>query len=385
MVQRIRHIVQTKLCTPHQILAKTLEGLEDVLAGEIKALGGTDIKILKRAVQYKGERHLLYKSNLMLRTALRILVVKKEFEARDETELYRKMFDIPWESIMNLDDTFAIDSTSNSEVFTHSKYVALKSKDAIADRFVSKFGKRPSVNVHTPTYRLNIHIRGTKVTLSLDSSGESLHMRGYRMNTVDAPMNEVLAAGLIMLSGWKGDTPLIDPMCGSGTILIEAARIALNQPPQNDNRPFGFKKWKSFDSGLYDTICREIEREIVERPIEIVGSDKSLRCVKVTQTNLIEAQLDHRISVLKKDFFKLYPSKGVTVITNPPYDERLKETDINKFYEKIGLKLEKDFIKTNAWVFSGNLDALEYISLGISKEFDMMNGGLPAKFVNYHM
>ncbi len=368
-----------------KILAKTLEGLENVLADEIKALGGTEVKILKRAVQYVGDRELLYRSNIMLRTALRILVVKKEFVANNEEQLYRQMFDIPWESIMKLDDTFAIDSTTNSEVFTHSKYVALKSKDAIADRFVKKFGKRPNVNIHTPTYRLNIHIRGTKVTLSLDSSNESLHMRGYRMNTVDAPLNEVLAAGLILLTGWDGTTPLLDPMCGSGTILIEAARIALNQPPQLKNRPFGFKKWKSFNAALYQKIWQELESQVLDKDVPISGSDKSLRCVKVTQQNLIEAKLDDKISVLKKDFFKVYPPKGVMVITNPPYDERLKEADINNFYKNIEIKLKKDFIQTNAWVFSGNLDAMEYISLGITKEFNMMNGGLPAKFIQYHM
>ncbi len=368
-----------------KILAKTLEGLEQVLADEVRALGGTEIKILKRAVQYEGDRKLLYTSNIMLRTALRILVVKKEFVAQNEQQLYRQMYDIPWESIMKLDDTFAIDSTTNSEIFTHSKYVALKSKDAIADRFTNKFGKRPNVNIHTPTYRLNIHIRGTKVTLSLDSSGESLHMRGYRMNTVDAPLNEVLAAGLILLTGWDSQTPLIDPMCGSGTILIEAAKIALNQPPQSKNRPFGFKKWKSFDVSLYKKIWHDVETKISDTDIFISGSDKSLRCVKVTQQNLVEARLDNKISILKKDFFKLYPPKGVTVISNPPYDERLKETDINSFYKNIGIKLKKDFIQTKAWVFSGNLDAMEYISLGISKEYNMMNGGLPAKFINYHM
>jgi putative N6-adenine-specific DNA methylase len=367
-----------------KILAKTLEGLENVLADEIVALGGSEVKVLNRAVQFEGDRALLYKSNIMLRTALRILVVKKEFVAKNEEQLYRQMFDIPWESIMNLEDTFAIDSTTNSEIFTHSKYVALKSKDAIADRFSKKFGKRPSVNVHTPTYRLNIHIRGSKVTLSLDSSGESLHMRGYRMNTVDAPLNEVLAAGLVLLSGWNGDAPLVDPMCGSGTILIEAARIALNQPPQSKKRAFGFKKWKSFDASLYNKIWNEVESQIVDKELSIFGSDKSLRCVKVTQTNLIEAQLDDKITILKKDFFKLHPPKGSTVITNPPYDERLKETNINTFYKNIGIKLKKDFIQTNAWVFSGNLDAMKYISLGIVKEFNLMNGGLPAKFINYH-
>jgi len=368
-----------------KILAKTLEGLENVLAKEIESLGGANIKILKRAVQYEGDRALLYKSNIQLRTVLRILVVKKEFVAKTEEQLYRQMFDIPWESFMKLDDTFAIDSTTNSEVFTHSKYVALKSKDAIADRFSQKFGRRPNVNIHTPTYRLNIHIRGTKVTLSLDSSGESLHMRGYRMNTVDAPLNEVLAAGLILLSGWKGDTPFLDPMCGSGTILIEAAKIALNQPPQSKTRAFGFKKWKSFDAVLYNSIWNEVESKVRDNDISISGSDKSLRCVKVTQQNLQEAGLQDKISVLKKDFFKVYPPKGTTVIMNPPYDERLKEADINTFYKNIEIKIKKDFIKTNAWIFSGNIDAMEYISLGIDKEYDLMNGGIPAKFINYYV
>lgn len=366
-----------------KILAKTLEGLEKVLADEVRSLGGKNIRVLKRAVQYEGDRELLYRSNIQLRTALRILVVKKEFEAKNEQHLYRQMYDIPWESIMKLEDTFAIDSTSNSEVFTHSKYVALKSKDAIADRFSNKFGKRPNVNIHTPTYRLNIHIRGTKVTLSLDSSGESLHMRGYRMNTVDAPLNEVLAAGLIKLSGWDPSTPLIDPMCGSGTILIEAAKMALNQPPQLKNRPFGFKKWKSYDAALYKKIWDDISRNTKEIKLQISGSDKSLRSVKVTQQNLEEAGLSNQIKVLKKDFFKLYPPKGCTVITNPPYDERLKEDNINNFYQNIGAKLQKDFIKTNDWLFSGNLEAMKYISLKIEKEYNLMNGGLPAKFINY--
>ena len=362
-----------------------MEGLEKVLANEIKALGGDHIKILKRAVQYEGDRALLYKSNLMLRTALRILVVKKEFNAINEGQLYREMNKIPWESIMKMEDTFAIDSTANSEVFRHSKYVALKSKDAIVDRFKEKFGKRPNVNIHTPTYRLNLHIRGTKATLSLDSSGESLHMRGYRMNTVDAPLNEVLAAGLVLLSEWDGESPLIDPMCGSGTILIEAARIALNQPPQKKERNFGFKKWKSFDAALYDKICKEAETSITPKRLQISGSDKSLRAVKVTQQNLIEAGLDDQISILKKDFFKVYPQKKSTVITNPPYDERLKEENINAFYRDIGNKLKKDFKQTNAWIFSGNLDAMKYISLDIDKEYRMMNGGIPAKFIKYYV
>ena len=366
-----------------KIIAKTLEGLEQVLAREIEDLGGSKIKVLKRAVQFEGDRSILYKSNISLRTALRILVVKKVFTARDEEELYKQMFAIPWESIIRLDDTFAIDSTTSSEKFTHSKYVALKSKDAIVDRFKEKYGERPNVNVYTPTYRINIHIRDTTCTLSLDSSGESLHLRGYRMNTVEAPMNEVLAAGIILLSNWDGNTPFMDPMCGSGTLLIEAAKIALNQPAQDRKREFGFKKWKSYDRGLFNQIYDALLKQVRTSCPQISGSDKSLRSIKVTQQNISEARLNDHISVLKKDFFKLYPNKGVTVIMNPPYDERLKEKDINSFYSGIGEKIKKDFRFTNSWIFSANLEALKYLYSDFNNEFEMMNGGLPARFVQF--
>lgn len=368
-----------------KILAKTLGGLENVLADEIEAIGGTNILVLNRAVQYEGDRACLYRSNILLRTALRILVVKKEFTAKNEQMLYDFIKNIPWEGIMRMEDTFAIDASSSGEVFTHSKYIALKTKDAIADRFVDKFGKRPNVNIISPTYKLNIHIRDTRVTLSLDSSGGSLHMRGYRMNTVDAPINEVLAAGILLLSRWDGSTPLLDPMCGSGTFLIEAARIAENHPTQKYDRDYGFKKWKSYDKELYDQIYDEALAAKNEKKFDITGQDKSLRSVKVTQQNLVEAGLDDKVTVLKKDFFKTYPPKGVTVITNPPYDERLKEADIKKFYLSIGEKFYSDFKQADPWLFSANLEALDEVDLGINNQFDLMNGGLPAKLVNYYL
>ena len=368
-----------------KILAKTLEGLEDVLIQEIKEVGGKNILKLKRAVQYEGDRACLYRSNIMLRTALRILVVKKEFNVKNDDQLYDYIKNIPWEGIMKMEDTFAIDATCSGEVFTHSKYIALKSKDAIADRFVDLFGKRPNVNVLAPTYRLTIHIRDTKATLSLDSSGGSLHMRGYRMNTVDAPMNEVLAAGILKLSRWDPSTPLMDPMCGSGTIAIEAARMALNAPTQSYDRDFGFKKWKSFDKELYDTVYKEQKAKQKDIPLEIYAQDKSLRSVKVTQQNLIEANLADKITVIKKDFFKTYPPKGVTVIMNPPYDLRLKEDNISRFYEDIGEKLYKDFKGADPWIFSANLEALEEIRLGVNNVFNLLSGGVPAKLVNFYM
>ncbi|MEE9437853.1 MAG: class I SAM-dependent RNA methyltransferase [Saprospiraceae bacterium] len=366
-----------------KILAKTMQGLESVLAEEIEAIGGTDINILKRAVSYKGDKKVLYKSNVLLRTALRILVPKKEFRARDEDELYNVINQIPWETIMTLTDNFAIDCTSNSEIFTHSKYIALKSKDAIVDRFVEKYGKRPNVNIYNPTYRINIHVRDDVFTLSMDSSGSSLHMRGYRINTVEAPINEVMAAGLVLLSDWRRDTPLLDPMCGSGTIIIEAAKIALNHPAQKRERAFTFKKWKSFDEAIYNEIWEEIAQNITDQDIFINGQDKSLRAVKITEQNIEEAGLLDKIHVKKQEFFRTDPREEITIITNPPYDERLKEADINKFYTKIATKFEEDFKESLCWFFSANLEAMEQIKMQPSRSFDLLNASLPAKFACY--
>lgn len=366
-----------------QLLAKTLEGLEPVLAKEIEEIGGTNINILNRAVTYEGDKTCLYKSNMLLRTALRILLKKKEFRAKNEDELYNVVYNIPWESIMKLDETFAIDCTANSTTFTHSKYVALKTKDAIVDRFRDKFGKRPNVNVLNPTYRINIHVRRTTFTLSLDSSGDSLHTRGYRMNTVDAPLNEVLAAGLILLSGWDKSSTFIDPMCGSGTLLIEAYRIATNTPPQLRDRDYGYKKWKSYDAQLHANIFNEAMQSVKPIDFEILGYDKDLRSVKVTQQNLVEANLSQNIKVLKKDFFKGSQVKNATIITNPPYNVRLKEGNIQNFYKKIGQKFQSDYRSCNTWIFSGNLGALEAVPQEAKVTYDLNNGGIPSKMIKY--
>ncbi len=366
-----------------KMLAKTMKGLEGVLSEEIAFLGGKNIKNLTRAVSFEGDRELMYKANIHLRTALRILLPKKEFIAKNEHQLYDVIFNIPWESIMTLRDTFSIDTTVNSEIFTHSKYVALKSKDAIVDRFYKKFGKRPNVNILNPTYRIEIHVRGDKFTLSLDSSGDSLHKRGYRINTVEAPLNEVMAAGIILLSDWRRDTPLIDPMCGSGTILIEAARIAKNIPPQQKSRDFGFKKWRSFDEKLYDKVWEEAMDLVVDRPVDISGGDKSLRSVKVTCQNLEEAGLSAEVTVEKKDFFKSEGREGVTLMTNPPYDIRLKQEDIGTFYHKIGNHSKNYYKDSILWVFSGNPDALVHIDLQEFRSFDLLNGKIDSKLIGY--
>lgn len=365
------------------LLAKTLEGLEDVLAQEITKLGGENIKKLKRAVSFEGDKELMYKANIMLRTALRILVIKKEFTAKNENHLYSIMYDIPWENIMSLKDTFAVDATTSGEIFTHSKYTSLRCKDAIVDRFRDLTGKRPNVNVVNPTYRINIHIRNNRATLSLDSSGGSLHMRGYRLNTIEAPINEVLAAGLLSMTGWKGDVPLVDPMCGSGTILIEAARMALNHPTQKEEREFSFKRWRSYDRALYTSVYKAMTENIKTHEIKIIGQDKSLRGIKVTQQNIEEAGLQDSIKVLKKDFFKFHKRDKFLMITNPPYDQRLKERDIEKFYFDMGEKIKRELPECEPWIFSAAIDALYKVDMQRSQTFTLMNGGLLAKLINY--
>ena len=368
-----------------KLLAKTFEGLESTLAEEIKSLGGTNIQKLTRAVLYEGDEKLMYQSNYLLSTALRILEVKKEFEANDAEDLYWKLFRIPWHELIAVTDTFAIDATTSGEVFTHSKFTALKSKDAIVDKIRKEKGSRPNVNVLTPTYRINIHVRDTTVTLSMDTSGDSLHMRGYRITSVDAPLNEVMAAGLIKLSKWDMKSPFVDPMCGSGTLLVEAHRLATNTPPQDPDRVFGFKRWRKFNKELWQEVVDEHQTRPLHPKADIIGSDKNLRAVRVTEQNLEEAQVDDQVSVHKENFFKYAPLSGATIITNPPYDVRLRENDIHAFYANIGDKLKQDCHDCDAWVFSANIDALKNVGLKPSQKISLMNGGMEAKFYKYEI
>lgn len=369
-----------------QILAKTLQGLEEVLAEEIKSIGGQNIQILTRAVSYEGNKELLYKSNILLRTALRILEVKKEFTVHDEDHLYRVMFKIPWEGLMDVSDTFLIDCTTSGEIFTHSKYAGLRVKDAIADRFRKQFGKRPSVNILTPTYRINVHIRDKTATLSLDSSGESLHMRGYRVTSVDAPVNEVMAAGLVLLSGWDGQTDFLDPMCGGGTIPTEAAFIAYDIPPQKKDRAYGFKKWKNFNKPLFEDIIASCYDGMPDEPkINIIAADKSLRAVKVTEQNLREAGIHHLVKVIKQDFFR-NPHDGVfTLLMNPPYDERLKVDNIDKFYKQIGDTLKQHYSGSTAYIYSGNIEALKNVGLRPEQKIVLKNAGIDSRMYKFSL
>jgi len=369
-----------------KFIAKTLEGLEEILADELSDMGAQDIEIWKRAVAYSGDKMTLYRSNLMLRTCLKVLVFMKEFSVENEIELYNEIKKIPWEDYLGLEDTFAIDSVVNSEKFRHANFIALKAKDAIADRFREKYNQRPNVDTQDPTLKINIHIRENIVTLSLDSSGQSLHMRGYRKHSVDAPLNEVLAAGLVLMSSWDKSSTLIDPMCGSGTILCEAARIAGKIPPQSPDRAFAFKKWKSYDPELWKMVCDEAEAKINTKDIpSLLGYDINQKAVQVAITNIGEAGLSEFIKIEKEDFFYLEGSQDIMLIFNPPYDGRLKEKDVLDFYSFIGDKLKLSFQGCTAWILSGHMAAMKNIGLRPSAKKSLLNGSIPSLFCRYDM
>lgn len=369
-----------------KIIAKTFKGLEPALMQEIKDLGGTEIKELNRAVRFEGDKELLYRGNLWLRTAIKLIVPIYEFEAKTQEEFYEILLDYEWEKHLHVAGTFAISSSGKSEVFKHSKFLAYKTKDALVDRYRYKYGRRPDVDTDQPNRWFNIHVRDTRFTLSIDSSGESLHYRGYRHESGEAPLNEVMAAGLIKLSGWQGDTDFIDPMCGSGTILIEACRMAMNIPPQHKNTAFAFKTWPDFDGRLWKKITNEIEERRTELKVKIVGIEIDKETHRIAESTLRRADHAHDITVRCQDFFEneeIY--EAYTLVTNPPYDERLSIDDAIAFYKLIGDQLKQKFVNSSAWIFSGNITALKNLGLKASRRIHLMNGPIEAKLHKFEI
>lgn len=366
-----------------EIIAKTFQGLEEVLKEEVIALGGQNVEILNRAVKYSGDIALLYKSNYMLRTALRVITPIKIDKILNENQLYRTVYNFPWEEIFSVKESFSINPVVNSTIFRHSQYAALKAKDAIVDRFRDKFDRRPNVNPVNAHIHIDLHIRENILTLSLDSSGFSLHMRGYRVYPVEAPLNEVLAAGMVRLSEWDKKTTFVDPMCGSGTLLIEAANIALNRPSHKPETAFSFKNWTNFDKAVWEKVVKDAKAEELSSGPEFIGSDKSLQSVRAAETNITEAGLDSMISVSRKDIFTFNDTPQGTWITNPPYDERLKLEDDMAFYKQIGDWMKKSLAGSEIWLFSGNLEALKNVGLKPSKKIKLMNGPIEAGFYKF--
>lgn len=368
------------------LIAKTFFGLEEILAEELKNLGANNVQVLSRAVSFSGDNALMYKACLWLRTALRILKPIAVFQAKDEHQLYEEISKINWDTFLDKEGTFAVDSTVNSQVFRHSKYVALKTKDAIVDQFRGKYNVRPSVHVSSPDLRINLRISNNECTVSIDASGDVMFKRGYRVENVKAPLNEVLAAGLLLLTSWQGDKLLIDPMCGSGTILIEAALLAKNIPPLGLRNIFGFMMWPDFDQKLWAEIKAEIPLKQKDIDLKLKGSDISLQNIQAARANISAANLEDDIVVSRKPFteVKAPEEKGV-LLTNPPYGERLDEDKINAFYQKMGDHLKQNFNGFDAWIISSSQDALKNIRLRHSRKITLYNGPLECKFMKYEM
>ena len=372
-----------------KLVATTTHGLEPILAEELKALGAKNIVQLTRAVSFEGDNYVMYKANYHARTALRILKPINSFTAKNEEEFYENIKAMNWLSMMSIDDTFAINATTHSETFTHSQYIALKAKDAIADLFREVVRKRPNVKLFQPTLRIHIHITGEKVDVSLDSSCESLHKRGYRTESLQAPINEVLAAGMVKLSGWNADSVFIDPMCGSGTILVEAAMIAYNIAPQHQRDYFGFMTWKGFNETTWMDVrqeARAAEKETFDH--EILGFDIAFQAVRIAQRNLERAGLKDKITINRKDFEKHTPpvvERGIAII-NPPYGERIEaDYEINAFYAMMGDHFKDAYTNYDVWLISSNTEALKCVGLRPSSKNTLFNGALECKFQCYKM
>lgn len=365
-------------------VAKTFAGLEGVLSSELAQLGAEDICAGRRAVSFSGDKALLYKANMHCRTALRILRPIVSFEADGAEEIYEKIKEIAWEDFIGIRQTFLIEATIYSSVFRNSRFATYRMKDAIVDRFNEKFGRRPSISVANPDIYLNLHIAERTVTISLDSSGEPLYKRGYRVAQTEAPINEVLAAGMVLLSGWDGQTDFLDPMCGSGTIAIEAAMIALNMAPGLFRKHFAFENWNDFDRDLFDEIYNDDtnEREFNHR---IMASDIDATAVAIAEANVKAAGLSKYVSVTRSDFFDLpAPSEDLCIITNPPYGERLK-TDVDGLYSKIGQTLKHKYSGCEVWIISSNLVGFDKIGLKPSGKYLLVNGDLDCQFRHYRM
>lgn len=367
-----------------KMVAKTFFGFEEILAKELQQLGAQDIATGTRVVTFSGDKGFMYKANLSLRTALKVLKPIKWFKVFNEKSLYDGVASIDWSQFMNEKQTFVVDVTLYSEAFNNSQFVALKTKDAIVDQFREKAGVRPSIDKDFPDLRIHIHLDREQCTVSLDTSGDSLHHRGYRSATNIAPINEVLAAGMLILSGWDGTSHFLDPMCGSGTLLAEAAMIACNIPANINRKEFAFEKWNDWDNELFDQIIDSLMKRTREFHYTIKGYDKAPSAVRKAQDNIQNANLDEYVTIEQKDFFETEKqTEGpLHMVFNPPYGERL-DIDMERFYREIGDTFKQSYPNTHAWFITANLEALKFVGLKPSRKIKLFNGKLEARLLKY--
>lgn len=376
--------------TEFKMIAKTMFGLEEILADELQACGAKDIEPLTRAVAFTGDMRVLYRANYTCRTALAILKPFAEFEANDDQELYDNVYKIKWEKIIDVDGTFMIDSTTSGEIFTHSYYAALKTKDAIVDRMRRMFNHRPNIDTENADFKINLHIADNKVTLLLNSSGESLHKRGYRLSVGVAPINEVLAAGMIKLAGWKCDCNFYDPMCGSGTLLIEAAMMANNIPAQYyRHENFAFKRWSDFNIGEWKSVKEQEDRKIGSGDFEyeIWGNDIDMGVLQQAEKNLQYAKLHKDVILYNGSFENQELPEGKTlIVTNPPYGERIKVEDLNELYTKLGDTFKNLYgDRCEVWLITSDFEAMKHIGLHPSRKIQLFNGSLDCRLLKFEL
>lgn len=368
-------------------VAKTSFGFEQLLADELQTFGASNIRLGHRAVQFDGTQETMYRANLYSRVALRILKPIATFPAANEQQLYDGVKRIKWEKYLSADDSIAVDGVTVKSKLTHSLYVALKTKDAIVDQFRERTGTRPNVDLNFPTVRINVHLSSDVANVSLDSSGESLHKRGYRQETGEAPLNETLAAGMVMLTGWDKKSPFLDFMCGSGTIVIEAALMARNIAPGIFRKEFGFERWRDFDAGLWKQLWEEAKKnELSSLPFRITGIDRSSQVLRTAKMNAKEAGLSEDIDFHAMPFEDYTPSETAqTIVINPPYGGRITDDDLFALYTSIGDQLKKKYSGSNAWILTANRDAAKHIGLHPSRKIPLFNGALECRLLKYEM
>ena len=368
-----------------KMIAKTFYGFEEILSEELLKLGAQKIIKGNRNVSFYGDKGFMYKSNISLRTALKIIKPIKEFKFKDIDEYYKKIYEIKWEDYLDFNSSFLINSVVfNSKIFNNSKFTSLKAKDAIVDRFRNKFKNRPSINSFNPELKIEIHVNRNFCTISLDSSGESLHKRGYKKYNSAAPLNEVLAAGIILMSAWDKKSDLLDPMCGTGTFLIEAAMIARNIAPNLNRLAFAFEKWKDWDNELFETIEESVKSKEIEFEHKLYGFDISGAMIKKAEKNIEISGLEVDIEIVKKDFLTSIKTDNdkLHVLINPPYDKRIS-ADVNQLYKKIGDTLKNNYLYSDVWIITANLEAIKSIGLKSSKKIKLFNANLESRLLNY--
>ena len=368
-----------------KMIAKTFYGFEEILSEELLKLGAQKIIKGNRNVSFYGDKGFMYKSNISLRTALKIIKPIKEFKFKDIDEYYKKIYEIKWEDYLDFNSSFLINSVVfNSKIFNNSKFTSLKAKDAIVDRFRNKFKNRPSINSFNPELKIEIHVNRNFCTISLDSSGESLHKRGYKKYNSAAPLNEVLAAGIILMSAWDKKSDLLDPMCGTGTFLIEAAMIARNIAPNLNRLAFAFEKWKDWDNELFETIEESVKSKEIEFEHKLYGFDISIAMIKKAEKNIEISGLGVDIEIVKKDFLTSIKTDNdkLHVLINPPYDKRIS-ADVNQLYKKIGDTLKNNYLYSDVWIITANLEAIKSIGLKSSKKIKLFNANLESRLLNY--